>query len=113
MTFDFAKVKAQARRVVHETLGVSAFYKDSSLSAPVEIKARWHNKIVRQGDLENQGYAEVYESADRIVFSVADARALNVKRGGVVSFVDGPSFTLATMSPSTGPVEEVWEVTPL
>lgn len=130
MAFDFTKVKARARRVVHKTLGVRAFYRDHSMSEPVEIKARWHNKIDRFGDLDNQGYAELIQGIDRVIFAAADARRINVKRGGEIVFVDygsglgvalgsplggsevgPPAFVLQNRDPNNGPYQEVWEVT--
>lgn len=129
MPFDFAKVKADTRRTVHATFGVQAFYQDSSVSTPVAIKARWHNKIERFGDLDNQSYAEVIQGIDRVIFAASDARRLNLKRGGIITFpsfgaglgvslgapLDGedvgpPGFILQVREPSSGPFEEVWEV---
>lgn len=130
MPFDFAAAKALVRRTVHQTFGVRAFYQDSSLSSPVEISARWHSKIDRFGDLDNQQYAEVIQGIDRVIFAAADARKYSVKRGGVVTFVDygsglgvamgspfggedvgPPAFSLEAREPNDGPYEEAWVVT--
>lgn len=130
MAFDFTQVKIAARRAVHATLGVRALYQDSSLSSPVEIKARWHNKIDRFGDLDNQSYAELIQGIDRVVFAAADARTIDVKRGGILTFPGygagtgvglgsplggsetGPlAFVLQNREPSDGPYKEVWSVT--
>lgn len=130
MPFDFAKVKAQVRRKVHETFGVQAFYKDDSFSTPQEIRVRWHSRIDRFGDLDQQGYAEFIQGIDRIIFEAAEARRLRVKRGGIViipslgaglgvalgSPLDGegiapPGFILNDREPSDGPFRETWMVT--
>lgn len=130
MAFDISKVKAQVRRTVHETFGVRAFYKDASISAPIETRARWHNRIEKFGDLDQQGYAEIIQGIDRIIFEAAEARRLNVRRGGIVMFpdfgaglgvslgapLDGEgiapaAFILQDREPSSGPFEEVWNVT--
>ena len=130
MSFDFAKAKANARQAVHTTLGVQAFYQDSSLSSPVEVRARWHNKIDRFGDLDNQSYAEIIQGIDRVVFEAAVARSLNMKRGGTVTFpaygagmgvslgsplggeeVGPPAFILSVREPNSGPFSETWVVT--
>jgi hypothetical protein len=130
MAFNFAKAKASLRRKVHEIFGVTAFYQDSSMSEPVEIRARWHNKETNLGDLDNEGYAEIVEGIERIVFEAAEARTHNIKRGGQVWFPEygsgmgvglgsplggedngPPKFTLHLMRKNSGPVEEVWEVT--
>lgn len=119
MSFDFSKVKAKVRQVVHETLAVSATYQDSSISVPIVITARWLNKLSRIGDLENSGYADVIEGIDRVVFNAALARSIPVKKGGVVTFTSytnsdegmAPVFVLAAKQPTNGPYQEVWEVT--
>lgn len=130
MAFDFAKAKAQVRRIVHKTFGVQAFYQDDSLSSPVEIRARWHNKIELTGDLDNQMYAQLIQGIDRVIFDTADARKYGVKEGGEITFVvygaglgvsmgsafggEGfgpPAFVLRVREPNSGPIEEIWEVT--
>lgn len=123
MSFDFAKIKAKVRKVVHNTLSVSAQYSDDFITDPVCINARWHSKLELQGDLNYQGYAEVLEGIDRIIFYIVDARELNIKRGGLVTFTayaqkldDGnysspPSFLLDSKEPVAGPHEEIWRVT--
>lgn len=130
MAFNFAKAKTLVRRVVHKTLGVRAFYKDSSMSEPIEIRARWHNRIDRMGDLDNQMYAELIQGIDRIIFEAGEARAYNIKRGGMVTFPDfgaglgvslgsplggeevgPPAFILQDREPNNGPYQEVWTVT--
>jgi len=118
MVFSFAKAKSLVRRTVHKTFGVPAFYKDSSLSEPVEISARWHNKIERMGDLDNQGYAEIVQGIDRVLFDAIEARTVGVKRLGEVSFPELaatptsaiPTFILNTRETETGPDREIWLV---
>lgn len=112
MAFDFASAKKSARRAVMKTLGVDAFYIDSSMTAAVPIRARWHTKIDRFGDNGNIGYAEVIEGVQRLILDVAQARAIGVKRNGVVTFptLDGVRVTLDQMEPSDGPIEEIWVV---
>jgi len=116
MPFDFAKAKSLARRTVHQTLGVRAFYQDDSLNLPVEIRARWHNRLGLVGDLDNQGYAEMLQGIDRVIFNVTEARAVNVKRGGTLSIemdIGGkkPTFSLQNKEPTDGPENESWEMT--
>lgn len=117
MAFNFANLKARVRKVVHDTLSVSALYEDSTLNFPVPIKARLHTKVIVQGDMDYAGYAEVIEGIERVVFAVSDANRLGVKRGGIISFPDYatvtgvPSFLLDSREPNTGPFEEVWRVT--
>ena len=118
MAFSFAKAKSLVRRTVYKTFGVPAFYKDSSLSTPVAISARWHNKIERMGDLDNQGYAEIIQGIDRVLFDATEARTVGVKRLGEVSFPELaatptsaiPTFILNTRETETGPDREIWLV---
>jgi len=113
MAFDFAAAKNRTRRAVMDTLGVDALYKDDSMSAPVAIRARWHSKIDRFGDMGNAGYAEVIEGIERVILGIEQARSLNVSRGGVITFptLGGNSVTLEAMEPKDGPIEEIWSVT--
>ena len=110
MAFDFADLKAKTRRVVHDTLGVSAFYQDDSMSAPKEIRARWHNKVNQFGDLMDQGYAEVVQGVDRVVVFPADYPTINFVRGGMVTFPKyNRTFRLELLEPSDGPEQAVWQ----
>lgn len=117
MPFDFSKAKAQVRQTVHKTFGVPALYSDSSTPSPVDVRVRWYSRIEQAGDLESQGYANVIQGIDRIVFLSADARTLGVKKNGTVKIlnpvepgVDEPVFALVAREPKTGPVEEIWTV---
>lgn len=131
MGFNFAKAKTLVRKTVHKTLSVQAFYKDKTISVPVEIYSRWHTKYNSFGGLDDSaGYAEVLENIDRLIFSSSDARSTDIKRGGVVWFpnyltgdvvtvdsqLEGATegslgFVLQTRRPSSHPEDEVWEVT--
>lgn len=114
MDFDFAEAKYQARRAVHETLGVSALYQDSTMSAPEPIRVRWHSKIDRMGDLENAGYAEIIEGLHRVILDAAQARLLAVRRTGVITIpVWSARLSLEALEPSDGPFEEIWTVVKL
>lgn len=113
MTFNFADLKAESRRAVHDVLGVDAFYQDDSMSAPERIRARWFNKVARFGDLVEQGYAEVIEGVDRIVVYPCDTPVVTFRKGGVITFpVYNRSFVLNTLEPSDGPDgQAVWQCT--
>lgn len=122
MSFDFAAAKRSARAVVHETMAVQAFYVDDSLSAEIEIKARYHAKVSKPfGDLyDGAGYSETIDGVDRIVFQTPtvdiDGVAFTPVRLGVVRFptlidVAGLTFSLENRDPATGPGEEVWTLT--
>lgn len=111
MASDFADLKSQNRRVVMDTLGVLAFYQDNTMSAAQEIRARWHSKIDRFGDLAEQQYAEVVEGIDRVILFPCDYPTLNFCRGGVVTFPKyGLTKRLEYLEPSSGPLEAAWRV---
>lgn len=123
MPFDFATVKSVARRKVQQTFGVQAFYSDASVNPPVEIRARWHNRISKPfGNLQDgDGYAEIIEGIDRIVLIpeiVVDGQVttdlVTLQRLGVITLptmLPGVEFILEHREPSTGPLEEAWAVT--
>lgn len=117
MAFDFASVKSLVRQTVQTTFGVQAFYKDDSVDAPVEIRARWHNRMSRPfGDLNDGGYAEVIEGIDRIVLIPVSTKgaAVTLQRAGVITLptvLPGVEFVLEHKEPATGPLEEAWAVT--
>lgn len=114
---DFAALKKQLRRDVHAHLGVQAFYQDDSMDAPLEIRVRWHNKQQLTGDLEGEGWAQMIEGIDRLIFMAADARAMGIKRTGQIHIPDLDNedqearFELDAKEKTTGPIEEVWKVT--
>lgn len=116
MGFDFASAKALVRRTVQETFGVPAFYSDATVNVPVEIRARWHNRVNRPvGDLDAGGYAEIVEGIDRIVLIPTDCKtgqSVTLNRLGVVSFpsIPGEEFILEHKEPASGPLEEAWAV---
>lgn len=115
--FNWLDVKAQARGIVHETFRVAATYQDANLIDPVPLHVRWHNRIARFGDLDSQGYAQVLEGIERLIFSRDELATLGVSLHyqGVVSLSDaryqGAQFWLDSREPTVGPVEEIWEVT--
>ena len=111
MPFNFAECKANARRVVQDTLGVAASYQDDSLIVPVPIRARFRNRIKLQGELNDEGYAEVMEGIEQIVLIPSDYPTLTFKRGGRVSIPEYRlDLILDSREPVTGPLTEIWHV---
>lgn len=116
MTFDFGAWKAEARQVVHDNLAVSASYLDSTLDEPVELGVRFHSKINRFGDMLEQGWAEVLEGVNRLLFNIPELteKDVTLRRGGKVTFT-APGFenivlVLHAQEPSTGPITLVYQV---
>jgi hypothetical protein len=109
--FNFAELKAEARRVVQETLGVPATYLDNTMSEPVEIVARLRAKTDNVGDLGDAGYAEIIQGVDRIVLIPEDYPTVTFRTGGVVTLTDfGLSYNLDLMEPKNGPLTNHWRV---
>lgn len=114
MAFDFAQAKTAARRVVHDTLAVAATYQGSPMGAQVSIRVRWHNRVVRDADLENSGYPEYILGINRIVLVPGDYPTTTFASGGIVTLTeDGRQFKLVAREPSDGPVHEIWQVAEL
>lgn len=113
MSFDFASAKNLLRRVLHDNLGVEAFYKDASLSVPVGIRARYnHKKMDLYGDLVETGYAKTTESVEQIVLFPSDYPALTFVRDARVTLpiIPNVEFILRTLDPATNANEQVWQV---
>ena len=109
----FAQAKARMRRVVHDTMRVAATYKDAQMLVPVDLRVRFHTKrLTPFGDI-GDGYAEVIENTDRVVFDTEELAALSLTpaKGAIVTLTDdGIVLRLTTKDPTTGPVEEIWAV---
>lgn len=112
MTFDFREAKRALRQTVHDTLGVSAQYQDSTLTDPVDVTVRWHTRAVWQGEMGAAGYAEVATAQDILLFdreALATA-GVYLRRGGYVSFPEGQYFELDMHKTLDGPVTTAWVV---
>lgn len=111
MPFNFAQAKKTMRQAVQDTLGVIAYYKADSESDHIEIRARWHTKLVKQGIVNGEG-AQILENADQVVFDVAELLEKEIKldRGAIIIFPDYQDLAVILDSkvPHDGPVEEIW-----
>ncbi len=111
MSFDFASLKATTRRVVQDTLGVSATYQDDSMDEPVSVCVRYKNKVKRMGELNDGGYAEVIEGIDQIVLIPSDYPEVTFKRGGTITITQyDATYVLDFAEPTNGPLTQVWHV---
>lgn len=111
-TYSFAALKASARRVVHDTLGVDATYLDDTMNgSPEDVRVRWKTKGREYGDLLDSGYAQVVEAIDRIVLIPSDTPDITFRVGGVITIPEwGVAFNLDTLEQSTGPLTATWQV---
>lgn len=116
MGFDFAAAKARVQRIVHDTLAVDATYEDTTLTVPVPLRVRWHDKLVTTGDLNGDGYPVSIDSVDRVFFDVAELAAKNVTitRGGSIKFnagyFAGIVLVIDTRDPKSDAAREIWYV---
>lgn len=124
MAIDWSSIKASTRRAVHDVFKVGATYQDHTMSQPVPVSVRWHNKIGVIGQETNQGYAEVIEGVDRVIFNreeleqtkyITDNRMpITPIKGGRVTLMDAlynnAVLVLDSREPIVGPVDEVWSV---
>lgn len=80
----------QARAVVHETFKRDALYYPSSdvSGSGVPVSVRLHDSQVMTGDLDREGYSQVYEDVERLVFLTSEVTANNVQRMGYVRIID-------------------------
>lgn len=111
-----AQIKARARKAVHAAFAYRATYKDSTVDTPVIINARWHNKLVLMGDYQDNGYANIIEGIEKVIFDRDEMAAVGItpRQGGVVTIIE-PDFgdvilELDQRDPYVGPVEEKWSV---
>lgn len=107
----FAQAKARMRRIVHDTMAVDATYQDATMIAAVGLRVRFHTRRVSAIGGMGDGYAEVVENAERIVFDADELAALGVTlvKGGLVTLTDdGYVLRLVTLDEATGPVEQIW-----
>lgn len=112
----FAQIKYDARRAVHDALKVDAVYTGPDGITSVTLGVRWHNKINRHGDIEAQGYAEIIEGIDRIIFDLEElaAKSVTLRREGTVTMPEimgGATFSLDAQEPDAGPMLRIWLVT--
>ena len=109
-------LKRQMRRDVQDTFGLAASYSDATLLEPVEVTVRWHSRYETFCNLSEQGYAEIVDNVDRIVFDIDELVTLGLtpRVGGQVTITeDGWSnavLSLRIADPRVGPVENVWQV---
>lgn len=94
-----------ARAVVHDTFRRDALYYPSSdvSGSGVPVSVRLHSsQIVTTGDLDREGYSQVYEDVERLVFTQADVTANSIQRGGHVRRVlTGQVYRLELREPTT------------
>lgn len=104
----WADIKAQARQTVHETFSVDAWYTPRGLpEMPDPVAVRLHSGDKKIGDLSREGYAEVIEHLESVVF---DKLQVTTSYKGSVRFADGRQFILDFKHPDDGSQFVKWDV---
>lgn len=105
-------IRRQARAVVHETFAdaMARIYAAPGDGPGALIAVRVHNKVLVQGDLAREGYAQVVEEIERAIFLRADVVALTIRRGSVLKMVDGRTYKLEVERPTRDDFSVEFEV---
>jgi hypothetical protein len=109
---DWADVKADARRTVHETFAVRCLYRAPGQNDTVEVSARLHTRMV-VGGAEGAGYATIVEGVTRVIFDREEliVKGVRPRRNGLVTFPDyGSSFALDVRDDYAGAITERWSL---
>ncbi len=102
-------IRQEARLAVHREFGVPAVYQSPVSGAePVPCTVRFHTRIARFGDLDREGFAQVVEDINRVIFMRSEVDPL--RRGTVT--INGRTFVLEVREPSDDGFLAVWNVVP-
>jgi len=122
----FLDLKTRTRRDVHSRFAVPCTVATGSRggSGDVPLTARFHNKMALGGDILSEGYANIIEGIQRVIFNreefvtAVNGGQLTLSRGDVVTFPNymGPNQDLVVVldarDPHDGPIDEKWSVGP-
>jgi len=104
------EIRQDARLAVHSEFGRPASYLSLTVGAvPVPCTVRYHTRTVRQGDLDREGYAQVVEDINRVIFLRSEVVG---ERGGVVT-IKGRDYSLDFLEPSEDALFAAWNVIPV
>lgn len=88
----WAETRQRARRTVHATFSLPAVYTPPGIGAvPVNCMARMHNEAKLFGDLDREGYAQMIEDVNQVIF---DALEVEPVKFGVVTFYQDTARTV-------------------
>lgn len=109
---DWTDLRRQARRTVHAAFSVPAHLNRSP--TPIALSVRWHDKFVKAiGDI-GDGYAQVLENIDKVMFDEDEltTKGITLARGDVITLDEYDDFTLTldTKEPSDGPLKVTWNI---
>lgn len=105
----WADIKRQARLRVHAQFAVSATYSAPNSADPIPCNVRLHTKIAQFGDLDREGFGQVVEDINRVIFLQSEVTPV---RKGLVTLYSGHQFTIDIIEPRTDDTVWVCEVKP-
>ena len=94
----WAEIRRAARRVVHSTFVLPAVYSSPDGLIVKPCMARKHNEKKAFGDLDREGFAQVIEDVNQVIF---DAFEVEPQRNGTVDFGNGEVFEIVNILPKT------------
>jgi hypothetical protein len=90
----WAETRAAARQDIHDTFAFNGrYYSALGVGNGSPVSVRVHSKVVPQGGLGAEGYAQSDDDTECVVFMAADVARLGIKQGGVV-VLKNPPMTL-------------------
>lgn len=90
--------RRNSRLAVHARFAVPATYTPPNGGVPVSCSVRLHTKIARFGDLDREGYAEVVEDVNRVVFLQSEVPE-PARKGVVRITATGVEYTIDIVVP--------------
>jgi hypothetical protein len=94
----WAEIRRRARRTVHSTFVLPAVYTSADGLTSTPCMARKHNEKKVFGDLDREGFAQVIEDVNQVIF---DSIEVQVERNGRVDFGNGEVFEIVNLLPAT------------
>lgn len=112
MAGEFATLRAQARRVIHDTMAVPMTHVSSTTGVSTGLAVRWHRKMDTIGDLVAQGYAQAIEARHTVIFdrTELDEKSVVLRREDTLTDDDGVVLILDALEPAQGPQKVTWRV---
>ena len=109
-----AEIKANARRALHGALSVPATWTSALTGETKAVTVRWHNKQALRGELSSDGYAQMLETQDRLVFNMEELATLQItlSRGDKIlmpPIYENAELQIEEMEEITGPIEQIWQ----
>ena len=95
----WAEIRKKARATVHATFALPAVYTSPDGLTVIPCMARKHNEKKVFGDLDREGFAQIIEDVNQVIF---DEIEVTPQRKGTVSFENGTEvFTIVNLLPDT------------